>query len=193
MKRRIETTMVWDFEKFDDTSGEKVGVLTNLPPPRKEKGIPRPRITEVTVYSKNGSIEGCIHVQLDSGCEEGPMDDTNVAVLGLFSQWYRDHITSGSGGTGYHFFQHGFELRRSETSFCDTAIKKVIMVLKSLGVGIDQIPDPKVTQRTYVWIPKKKGWTTHEGRREHGWVDYGRWLASRYKLNEHERSYPIYD
>jgi endogenous inhibitor of DNA gyrase (YacG/DUF329 family) len=186
MKRRIETTLKWGFEKFDSKLGQVVGAQTNLPVPIQAKEKTKPRITEVSVTSSCGGTEGKIYITLDHDIGSGywGIDPVEVALHKLFHEWYTKHTTSGRAGTGPKFFSVDFELARKENSFCQAAMWRVLTVLEDMGIQKLQIPDPEVTQRTFVWIPENRSWKGKLGIKRCGWIDFGEWLAVQYGLNE---------
>ena len=179
MKRRIETMLDWDFTRFN--SGK--GIPTNLPKSDESKPV---YLRIVSVHSLNNSTEGRIHVGFDSDRSMGflpsPMD---LALAEIYNKLFHGQVLTGHMGAGPNTFQVGFELSRREDSFCDKAVGCVIAVLLDLGIERDKILYPEVTQKTYVWVSKSRAPLGHAGF--WGWIEYGKWLGSRFRLYDHSR------
>lgn len=184
MKNRFEITLEWDCMKFDRRFNKQVGLNTNLPTSMHTKGKNAPRIEEITVTSSNGETDGQIYITLDQyiGSDYRGIDPTETAIHKLLSEWYDKHVTSGSSGLGSKYFQTEFDLSRKENSFCQSALWRVVAILESLGIEKSQLPEPKVSYRKYIRVPKNKAWENEFGLEEWGWVELGKILSTQLRL-----------
>ena len=187
MKRRIETTLEWDFTCY----GSSQGLSTNLPvTPRSDEPAPV-FLKDVSVRSSNGGTEGRVHLLLDRyfGSDYRGPCPLELAISKLYHELYEKRVLSGHMGGGPNGFEVGFELSRRENSFCHRAVSCVVGVIQALGIQRSEIFYPEVSQKTFVWIPKSRAPFTDPNF--YGWIEYGKWLGSECRLKDHFSNKPL--
>ena len=186
MKRRIESSLVWDFGKCLF----KKGLATNIPRAKSDNVQSPLLITKITVHSSQTKTaqHGSVYVEFDRPFEyriNGYFEKGTLLLMALSQRLYRDNVMNGRSGYGDKHFHAEFSLPHKSSGFCDEAIMRVLVMLECLGVAKDDIPPPVITQRTLVFVPEH-----HPLRNRHyhkwGWVEYGTYLGDLHGLSSEE-------
>lgn len=180
MKRRVETTIVFDFTY----GGKAYGATpTNLPLCPNDPNRGPIEVASVIAVSK---IDGEGEIQITFN--RAPAYLNSLIIIGNIARyvprdfWCQarfqiDALTISSVTKIYFQDFRG--------SFCESAIECIVVVLEGLGItkGMYNVP-PKVTQRTLTWVPPAKGFYSppHFNELNMGWVDYGVFLEHQFKL-----------
>lgn len=187
MKRRVETTILFDFTRVVGGYGPYKGVPTTLPLPPGWDGQNAIYVRSVAVKSEEGGQKGSMRLVFDASVAHDTRAYARETVARLYeNRWRNGDLDYFSGLTWYRDgFESTFTVQGGEP-FCESAIWRTVAILRDLGVTKEMFVYPKVSQSTFVWVSKNKATMRRFGNcgfeAIEGWVEYGVYLASKFEL-----------